>query len=153
MMKIIDINDVKLHGRTRTVIRRFYIGSSLILGATLLGATIAAGFAATTVKISLAIMTIPAYVYFFLSRFCHRIEIRPEEETICFHRVLHRHPVCAGIADIVSIRKKVLQEQRVLYQLRVGRSKYTICATRQGALEKLFPERFTPPDLQPPAKR
>ncbi|NIQ94184.1 MAG: hypothetical protein GWN87_08220, partial [Desulfuromonadales bacterium] len=72
----------------------FFFGATMVLGATLLGATIAAGFDATYIKASLAIMTIPAYVYFFLSRFCHRIEIRPGKKEICFYPLLKKEPGC-----------------------------------------------------------
>ncbi|NIQ96095.1 MAG: hypothetical protein GWN87_19260, partial [Desulfuromonadales bacterium] len=69
MKKSFELTDTKLSGRSQKVIRNGFIGAALILAATLLGATVAAEFDATYIKVSLAIMTIPAYAYYFLSGF------------------------------------------------------------------------------------
>ena len=142
MKKRIEITDIKLTGRSPALIRGFFIGASLILATTLFGATIASGFDATHIKITLAVLTLPAYAWFFLSGFCQRIELVPKEQTICFHLLLRSKPACYGFADVTAIKKKVQQEDRILYHLRAGRSKYTICTNRQRKLEKLFPDLF-----------
>ncbi|NIQ96502.1 MAG: hypothetical protein GWN87_21650, partial [Desulfuromonadales bacterium] len=49
-MKKSIITDTKLTGRSPELIRTFFFGATLVLGATLLGATIAAGFDATYIK-------------------------------------------------------------------------------------------------------
>ena len=143
MKKIIEIADVKLKDKSPLVIRRLFFGASLLLGATLLGATIASGFDPTHIKLSLAIMTIPAYVFFFLSGFCHKITIAPSKKSISFYPLLKKEPSCFTFEHVTAIRKRVLHEKRVLYRFKIGRSKFTLCADQQGIVEGLFQELVT----------
>ncbi len=140
MKKNFTIVDIKLGGRYHSIIRGFFLGAFLVLAATLLGAIFASRFDATTIKVSLAIMTIPAYAYYFLAGFCHSIEVRPAEQTIYCYPLLKKKPACYSFAAISSITKRTLQKKRFLYQFKVEKAKLTICTDQQGTLEKVFPD-------------